>query len=106
VVLPNRTGMKRARVNCAAMSISGKELGEGRVKIIGNEGGDDILVTIRDNEEMTCTDGVKVVLPARARKHTWLRACGTWGMSLCVEDGVRDITHSKNPKPKSSQSRP
>jgi len=23
-----------------------------------------------------------------------------------VEDGVRDITHSKNPKPKSSQSRP
>jgi len=67
VVLPDRMGMKRARVNRAATSISGKELREGHVKIIRDEGGDDVFFAVRDNKEVTCTNGVKVVLPARAR---------------------------------------
>ena len=87
MVLSYSTGMKGTRVDGAATSVSGEEFRKGRVKVVGDEWGDDILIAVGNDKEMARTNGVKVILPA-------------------VEDGVRDITHSKNPKPKFSQSRP
>jgi len=84
VVLSNGTGVKGTRVNSATASIGGEELGKGGVKVVGNEGRNDVLVAVRNNEEMTCTDGVEVVLPSWAREYTWLRASGTWSTSLCI----------------------
>ena len=84
MVLPDRTGMERARVNCAATSISGKEFGEGCVKVIGNKGGDDVFIAVGNDEEVTRANSVEVVLPTRAREYTWLGACGTRSASLCV----------------------
>ena len=84
VVLSNGTGMKGARVDGATASVSGEKFGEGCMEVIGDEWHNDVLIAIRDNEEMTCTSSVEVVLPARARKYARLRACGTRSMSLCV----------------------
>ena len=84
MVLSDRMSVKRARVDGATASVSGQEFGEGRVKVIGNEGGNDVLIAIRDDKKVTCTNGVEVVLPSRARKYTWLRAGGTGSMSLCI----------------------
>ena len=84
MVLSDGTGMKGARVDGAAMSVSGKELREGHVEVIGDEGGNDVLIAIRDYKEVTRTNSIEVVLPARARKYTRLRACGTGSASFCV----------------------
>jgi len=84
VVLSDGMGVKGARVDGTTASISGKELGEGCMEVVGDEGGNDVLIAIRNNEEVTRTNGVEVVLPARTRKHTWLGTCGTRGMFLCV----------------------
>jgi len=84
VVLSDGTGMERTRVDCTAMSIRGEELREGCVSVVGNKGGDDILIAVRNDKEVTHTDGVEVVLPAGARKYTRLRACGTQSMPLCI----------------------
>ena len=84
MVLPNRTGMKGARVDSAAASVSSKKFREGGVEIIGNERGNDIFVTVGNDKEVTRTNGVEVVLPARTGKDTWLGACGTGSTSLCV----------------------
>jgi len=84
MVLSNGTGMKGARVDGTTTSICGEELGKGCMEVIGNKGGNDVLITIRNDKKVMRTNGVEVVLPARARKHTWLRACGTGSMSLCV----------------------
>jgi len=84
MVLSNRTGMKGARVDSTATSISGKELGKGCVEVVGNKGGDDVLVAVRNNKKVTRTNGIEVVLPARAREYTWLRTCGTGSTSLHV----------------------
>jgi len=83
-VVSDRTGMKGARVDGTTTSIRGKEFGKGCMEVVGNKGGNDILIAIRNDKKVTCTNSVKVVLPARARKHTQLRACGTGSMSLCV----------------------
>jgi len=52
MVLSDRTGMKRARVDHAATSISSEELRKGHIKVIGNEGGNDILVAVRNDKEI------------------------------------------------------
>ena len=44
MVLPNRTGMKGARVDSATASVSGKEFRKGGVEIIGNKRGNDVFV--------------------------------------------------------------
>jgi len=46
VVVAYRASMKRARVDSAATTISGKEFGKGGIKIVRNEGGDNILFAI------------------------------------------------------------
>ena len=84
MVLSDGTGVKGARVDGTASSIGGKELEKGHVKVVRNEGGDDILFTVRDDKKVTCTNGVEVVLPSGARKYTWLRAGGTRSASLCI----------------------
>jgi len=84
MVLSNGTGMKGVRVDSAAMSISGKEFREGRVEVVGNEGGDDILIAVGNNKKVTHTNRVEIVLPTWSREYTWLRACRAWSMSLCV----------------------
>jgi len=60
--------MKRTGVDHATAAISSEELGKGGMEVIGDEGGDDVLFAIRDDEEMVGPDGVKVVLPSR----TWM----------------------------------
>jgi len=67
-----------------AAAISSKEFGKGGVEIVGDEGGDDVLFAIRDDEEMASPDGVKVVLPSGPRVDSWLRAVGTWSLSFYV----------------------
>jgi len=84
VVLPDRTGMKGARVDGATASVSGKNFRKGGVEIIGNEGGNDVFVAVGDDKEVTCTNSVEVVLPARTGEDTWLGACGTGSASLCI----------------------
>jgi len=84
VVLSNGTGMKGARMNGATVSIGSEKFRESHVEVIGNERGDNVLFTVRDNKEMMRTNGVKIVFPTRARVYAWLRAHGTWSTSLCV----------------------
>jgi len=84
VVLSNGMGMQGTRVDGATTSISGKEFRKGCVEIVGDKGGNDVLVAVRDNKKVMHTNSVEVVLPARARKYTQLRACGTGSMSLYV----------------------
>jgi len=84
VVLSNRTSVEGTRVDGAAMSIGGEELGEGCMEVVGDEEGHDVLVAIRDNEEVTRTNGIEVVLPARAREYSWLRASGTGSAPFCI----------------------
>jgi len=73
MVLPNWASMKRTGVDCAAMAISGKEFGKGGVEVVGDEGGDNVLFAIGDDKEMMGANGVKVVLPSRARENARLR---------------------------------
>ena len=84
MVLSNGTGVKGARVDSAATSISGEELGEGCVEVVKDKGGNDVLIAVGDDKKVTRTNGIKVVLPTRAREYTWLRACRARSMSLCV----------------------
>jgi len=84
VVLSDGMGVKGARVDGAATSISGEELREGSMEVVGDERGDDVLLAIRNDKEVTCTNSVEVVLPARARKYIWLGASRTGGTPLYV----------------------
>jgi len=76
--------MKRARVDCATMAISGKELRKGGVEVIGDEGGNNILFAIWDDKEVASADGVEVVLPSRTWVYPWLGAVGTGSASFYV----------------------
>ena len=67
VVLSDGTGVKGARVDSATASIGGKEFRKGGVEVVGDKGGDDVLVAIRNDKKVTRTNSVEVVLPARAR---------------------------------------
>jgi len=84
VVLSDRTSVKGARVDGTTTSISGKEFRKGGVNVVRNKGGDDILVTVRNDEKVARANGIEVVLPSRTWEHTWLRASGTGSVSFCV----------------------
>jgi len=84
VVLPNRVSVKGARVNCTAMTISGKKFREGGMKVVGNKGGDDVLFAIRNDKEMASTSCVEVVLPSRTWVNSWLRTIRTGSASFCI----------------------
>jgi len=68
----------------AAMSIGGEEFRKGGVEVVGDEGGDNVLFTVRNDEKVAGTNSVKVVLPPRSWVNSWLRTIGTRGASLCV----------------------
>jgi len=76
--------MKRMGVDCATTAISGEELREVGVEVIGDERSNHILFTIGDNKKVAGASSVKVVLPSRTWVNSWLGTVGTWGMSLCV----------------------
>jgi len=59
--------VKGSGVDGAVASIGGEEFWERVAEIIANEGGDNIFVAERDNEEMACPSGVEIVLPAGTR---------------------------------------
>ena len=83
-MLPDRASMKGARVNGTATSIGGEEFGKGGVEVVGDEGGDNVLFAIGNDEKVVGTNGVEVVLPPRSWVNSWLRTIGTRGASLCV----------------------
>ena len=84
MVLSYSAGMKGARVDGATASVGSEEFRKGGVEIVRNERGDDVFVAIRDDKEVTCTNSVEVVLPARTGEDAWLRACRTGSASFCV----------------------
>ena len=84
MVLPNWMSMKWARVDCTATTIRGEELGEGGVKIIRDEGGDDILFTIRNDKKVAGACGCKIIPPAGTREDARLGTIGTWSLSLSI----------------------
>ena len=67
MVVSDGTGVKGARVDGTTTSIRGEELGKGCIEVVGNKGGNDVLIAIRNDKEVTRTNSVKVILPARAR---------------------------------------
>ena len=83
-MLSDWVSMKRARVDRAAAAISGEEFGEGGVKVIGDERGDDVLFTIGDDKEVAGTNGIEIVLPSRTWVYPWLGAVGTGSASFYV----------------------
>jgi len=84
VVLSNWTSMKRTGVDCTTTAVSSEEFGESSVEIIRNEGGDNVLFTIRDNKKMAGTNSIEIVLPSRTWVNSWLRAVRAWSLSLCI----------------------
>ena len=84
MVMPDWTSMEGARVDHTAMSISGQELGESGVEVIRDEGGNHILIAVRNDKKVTRTNGVEVVLPSWTGEYSWLRARGARGAFLCV----------------------
>ena len=66
VVVPHGSGMERTGMDGTATTISGKEFWECGVEVVGDERGDNVLIAIGNDKEMTGACGRKVVLPARA----------------------------------------
>ena len=84
MVMPYGSGMEGMGVDGAAMAISGKKFWECGVKVIGNEGGNNVLIAVRNDKEMAGASGCEVVLPARAWEYTGLRTTGTGGLSFGI----------------------
>ena len=84
MVLADCTSMKRSGVNSAATTVSGKELRECGVEIIGNEGGNDVLFIIWNDKEVASAHGIEVVLPPRTWVDAWLRTTRAWGASFGI----------------------
>lgn len=72
-------------MNGISMSLCGQELRKGTIKIIQDEGGDSVLLSIGDDEEVTSSGGIPVVAPSRSWKYTWLRTLWSWCgvLSIC-----------------------
>ena len=54
------------------------------MKVIGNEGGDNVFFAIWDNEEVASASTVEIVLPSWAWMDSWLRTVGARGASFYV----------------------
>jgi len=85
MVVTNRASMKRTGMDSTTTTISGKKFGEGGMEIIRNEGGDNILFTIRNDKEVVSAGGSKVVLPSWTGEDTRLGAVGTGSLSFGVD---------------------
>jgi len=83
-VLPNRASMKGVRVDCATATISGKELREGCMEVVGNEGGDDVLFAIWNDKEVASTGSIEIVLPSRTWVNFWLGTIRTGSAFFCI----------------------
>jgi len=71
-------------MNGATATVGGKEFGEGGVKVIGDESGDNVFFTIWNDKEMASSHSVEVVLPSGTWVDAWLRTIGTWSLSFGV----------------------
>jgi len=65
-----------------AVAISGQKFWEGGVKVILDEGGNNIVIAIRDDKIVMGAHYIEVVLPPRTRVDTRLRT--SWGRSLIL----------------------
>ena len=72
------TGMERARVNGAAQSSCCQEFRKGGIEVVRNEGGNDILFSVGDDEKVSSAGGVPVVAPSWTRKPTGLGSVRSW----------------------------
>ena len=70
--------MKRTRVNRAVISISGKKFGKGVTEIVSNKGGDDVIVSLWNDEEVASSSHVEVILPARTGMGAGLGVSRRW----------------------------
>ena len=84
VVVPYGSGMERMGMDGAATTVGGKEFWECGIEVVGNEGGDNVLIAIGNDKEMTGARGCKIVFPARAWEYARLRTTGTGGLSFGV----------------------
>ena len=84
MVLSNGTSMKGARMDGTSASVSGEELWESGVKVVGDEWGNDVLITVWNDKKVAHTHSIEIVLPSQAREYTQLRASGTRSTSLCI----------------------
>ena len=89
MVVSNRASMKRARVDGAATTISGKKFGEGSMEVVGNKGGDNVLFAIGDDKEVMGTNCIEVILPSGARMDARLGTIGT--RSALFEISIHDL---------------
>jgi len=79
-----RGSIEGARMDGAPASVSSKEFREWRRKVMLDEGGDDILVTIGDNEVVASACCIEIVLPSRAWVDARLRTSRRRGLILLV----------------------
>ena len=77
MVLPNSASIKGVGMNAAATTIGGKELREGSMEIVRDDGGNNVFLAIWDDKKVASTGGVEVVLPSRTWVDSWLRTVGT-----------------------------
>ena len=86
MVVSDRASMEGTGVDRAVVAVSCKYFGEGHVKVVRDEWHDNIFFAIWDNEEVTSTCSIEVVLPSRARVDAWLRTSGTGGafFGFCI----------------------
>jgi len=84
MVLSDRTSMKGARVDSTTASIGGKKFGKGGVKVVRNEGGNDIFIAIRNDKKVASANCIEIVFPSQTRMNTWLRTSRARSASFCV----------------------
>ena len=84
-------GMERPRMNGAAASLGCQEFRKGTVEVIGDEGGDGVLLAIGNDKEMASSGGVPVIAPSGSWKCTrlgtfWSRS-GMFFVCRCIHTG-------------------
>ena len=84
VVVPYGSGMERTGMDGATTTVSGKEFWECGVEVVRDEGGNNILIAVGNDKEVTGACGCKVVLPAWAWEYARLRTAGTGGLSFGI----------------------
>ena len=84
VVVSDWVSMERAGMNCATVAVSSKKFREGGMEIVGDEGGNNVFLAIRDNKEMASANGIEVVLPSRTWLNFWLGTIGAQSTPLRV----------------------
>jgi len=84
MVVPNGSGMEGTGMDSAATTIGGKKFWECGIKVVGNERGNNVLIAIGNDKEMTGASGCEIVLPTRAWEYAGLRTTGTGGLPFGI----------------------